>query len=286
MENTDVTVELVTAIDDPRLVDYRNVPDPVLLRERGVFIAEGRHVVRLLLASRARIRSLLVSPPALDALAADLDGRPGLTVFVAPHALMEGIVGFDVHRGCLAAGDRPSALSVADVLTKAETSPFVAVIDGVANADNVGAIFRNARAFGAGGVLLSPGCCDPLYRKAIRVSIGATLVVPWAGIEDWPRGLQAVRERGYQLATLTVRGDAVELEDYARTLPRRVAWVLGHEGHGVSPDAEALADVAVRIGMEPGADSINVAAAAGMAMYFSRRRVAGFRPDSRHAGVD
>lgn len=282
-----MTVEHVTAIDDPRLSDYRNVPDPVLLRERGVFIAEGRHVVRLLLAARARaLRSVLVSPAAFEALGPELGTWPGLTVFVAPHTLMEGIVGFDVHRGCLAAGGRPSALSVVDVLTAAESSAFIAVIDGVANADNIGAIFRNARAFGAGGVLLSPGCCDPLYRKAIRVSIGATVVVPFASVEDWPRGLHAVRERGYQLATLTVRGDTVELEEYARTLPRRVAWVLGHEGHGVSPGAEALADVAVRIGLEPGADSINVAAAAGIAMYFTRRRSAGFRPVSRHAGVD
>lgn len=277
----------VTDIDDPRLADYRNVPDPALLRERGVFIAEGRHVVRTLLTSgRYPIRSLLVSPSAYEALGDVLDAHHGLAVFVAPPAVMEGVVGFDMHRGCLAAGDRSVCSSVDDVIAEASSSPFVVIVDGVANADNMGAIFRNARAFGAGGILLSPGCCDPLYRKAIRVSIGASLLVPYAEVAEWPEGLRRVSAAGYRIAALTVQGEAVELEEYTRTLPPKLAWLLGHEGHGVSPGAAAMADAAVRIAMEPASDSINVAAAAGIAMYFSRRRLAGFPASPRRTGVD
>jgi len=277
----------VTEIDDPRLADYRNVPDPVLLRERGVFIAEGRHVVRTLLTSgRYPVRSLLVSPSAYESLADVVDARPGLAVFIAPPALMEGVVGFDVHRGCLAAGVRSASSSVDDVIAAASSSPFIVIVDGVANADNMGAIFRNARAFGAGGVLLSPACCDPLYRKAIRVSIGASLLVPYAEVAEWPEGLRRVSATGYRIAALTVRGEAVELEEYTRTLPPKLAWLLGHEGHGVSLEAAAMADTAVRIAMEPGSDSVNVAAAAGIAMYFSRRGRAGFPAAPRRPGVD
>jgi tRNA G18 (ribose-2'-O)-methylase SpoU len=199
---------------------------------------------------------------------------------------MEAIVGFDVHRGCLAAGDRTQPSSIDDVLTAAASSSFIVVVDGVSNADNMGAIFRNARAFGAGGVLLSPACCDPLYRKAIRVSIGATLLVPYAVLGAWPEGLRVIQRHGYQVAALTVRDDAVELDRFADVMPPRLAWLLGHEGHGVSQGAAAIADVAVRIPMVPGADSINVAAAAGIAMYFSRCRPAGFPASVSRAGVD
>lgn len=280
-------VQHVAAIDDPRLADYRSVPDPVLLRERGVFIAEGRHVVRTLLTtSRLPVRSVLVSPAALESLEAEIAARPGLTVYVAPPTAMEAIVGFDVHRGCLAAGDRTQPSSIDDVLTAAASSSFIVVVDGVSNADNMGAIFRNARAFGAGGVLLSPACCDPLYRKAIRVSIGATLLVPYAVLGAWPEGLRVIQRHGYQVAALTVRDDAVELDRFADVMPPRLAWLLGHEGHGVSQGAAAIADVAVRIPMVPGADSINVAAAAGIAMYFSRCRPAGFPASVSRAGVD
>jgi tRNA G18 (ribose-2'-O)-methylase SpoU len=282
-----MSVERVTEIDDPRLADYRNVPDPVLLRERGIFIAEGRHVVRTLLTSgRHPIRSLLVSPPAYEALADVLDARPGLTVFVAPPVLMEGVVGFDVHRGCLAAGGRAAPPSVDEVIAAASPSACLLIADGVANADNMGALFRNARAFGAGGVLLSPACCDPLYRKSIRVSIGASLLVPYADVTEWPGGLSRVSAAGYRIVALTVRGQAAELEEFARALPPKLAWLLGHEGHGVSPEAAAMADATVRIAMEPGADSINVAVAAGIAMYASRRRQSGFPASPRRTGVD
>lgn len=282
-----MSIDHVTDIDDPKLADYRHVPDPVLLRERGLFIAEGRHVVRTLLTSgRHAVRSVLVSPATHEALGDVLDANPGVTVFVAPPAVMARVVGYDVHRGCLAAGLRVPLSSVDEVIAAAASSPFMIIADGVANADNVGAIFRNARALGAGGILLSPACCDPLYRKAIRVSIGASLLVPYAEVAEWPGGLRRVSAAGYRIAALTVQPEAVELGEFVRTLPSKLAWLVGHEGHGVSPGAAAMADHAVRIAMEPGADSINVAAAAGIAMYASRRRPAGFPASSYRTGVD
>lgn len=267
--------------DDPRISDYRNVPDPVLLRERGLFVAEGRLIVRLLLTeTRHRVRSLLVSPPALEALAQVPGLVPGTercqapVIYVAPVDVLAGVVGFNMHRGCLALGERPPSLDVGAVLAAAGAARLIVVAERVANADNIGGIFRNARAFGAGCVLLSPGCCDPLYRKAVRVSIGASLRVPFAEVADWPAGVVAVRERGYTLVALTPQPDAPELADVAAALrTSRVALLLGHEGAGLTTEALAGADCRARIAMSAGADSVNVATASGIAMYTLTRAI-------------
>jgi tRNA G18 (ribose-2'-O)-methylase SpoU len=258
----------ITDAEDPRIADYRGVPDPVLLRDRGLFVAEGRLVVRTLLAhSRYGLESVLVSPAALESFG---DMRPQLdatTVFVAGFDVLEAIVGFNIHRGCLALGRRGTPLGVHEALAHGCDRSHIVILERVANADNVGAIFRNARAFGAGCVLLSPSCCDPLYRKAIRVSIGANLQLPFAYVDAWPSGLVAVRESGYTIVALTPRADAHELMDLAPALPARVALLLGHEGDGLSEEAIASADLLARIRMADGADSVNVAAAAGIALY-------------------
>ena len=253
---------------DPGLVDYLDVPDPVLLRERGIFVAESCLVVRELLAQPGlRTRSLLVTAAALESLRDLLDGRPDdLPIYVGAHQLLKRVVGFNVHRGCLAVGERPTRASDAD-LPRLPSARFVVVLEDVGNPDNVGSIFRNAAAFRAECVLLSPNCCDPLYRKAIRTSLGATLRVPFGDIDDWPDGLSRLRDMGFTTAALTPETDAEDLEHFVADVPPRVALLLGTEGGGLSPGAAVRADRRVRIPIAPGIDSLNVATASGIALY-------------------
>ena len=253
----------VASLDDPRLEDYRNVPDPELLRRRGVFVAEGRHVVRRLLTeSRYTARSLLLTPAAADGLA-DLSSRlDGVPVFVVSQAAMNAITGFNIHRGCLAIGERPP---LPPWQSLARDARRLVVLERVSNADNVGGIFRNAAAFGVDAVLLGPSCTDPLYRKAIRTSMGAALRLPFAAMEDWPLDLHRLKAQGFRLMALTPSADARALDDIDASTA--TALLVGHEGTGLSDDALAAADVRVRIPMAPGVDSLNVATAAAIALY-------------------
>ncbi len=254
---------------DPRLRDFRHAPDPVLIHQRGLFVAESRFVVReLLVHPRLVTRSLLATPAALASLGDLLDDRTldTLPVYVAPPPLLKEVTGFRVHRGCLAIGERPPAATDADLPALA-SARLVVVLEQVGNPDNVGSIFRNAAAFGARCVLLGPGCCDPLYRKAIRTSIGATLRIPYGGMPDWPGGLDRLRAHGYTTVALTPDRDAEDLQALAAAPPPRVALLFGAEGAGLSDEAAARVDRRVRIPMAPGADSLNVATAAGIALY-------------------
>ena len=258
-----VPVFEVTGTDDPRLADYRNIPDPDLLRSHGLFIAEGRHVVRRLLTStRFRTRSLLLTPPARLGLAGVLASAPSLPVFVVSQEAMNTVTGFNIHRGCLAAGERPAPSRWQDVAAGAVR---LVVVERVANADNVGGIFRNAAAFGAGAVLLGPACADPLYRKAIRTSMGATLQTPFAAMEDWPADLFRLKAQGFGLWALTPSAGARPL--WHVDPPARVALLVGHEGEGLSDAALAAADVRARIPMAERVDSLNVATAVAIALY-------------------
>jgi tRNA G18 (ribose-2'-O)-methylase SpoU len=267
-----VPTEHIQDFSDPRLADYRDVPDPVRLRDHGVFIAEGRLVVRALLEGRRfTVRSLLVSPAAMASLEDLTAQSPNLPVFVADNDLLARVVGFEIHRGCLAVAERPAPQGVRDALAASIGSSLVVVAERVANADNIGGIFRNARAFGAGCVFLCPDCCDPLYRKAIRVSMGASVRLPFATVPNWPRGLAAIKAAGFEVVALTPHLDAEEILSFAASRRGRTALLLGHEGHGLTDAALALADRHVRIDMQPGVDSLNVAAAAGIAMYLCTR---------------
>lgn len=184
----------VTDPDDPRLADYRNVPDPVLLEQRQLFVAEGRLVVRrLLAANRLAVRSLMVTPTALETVRDLLETGPEVPVFVVPQSVMNGVTGFNMHRGCLALGERGAPLASSDVTAG---SGHIVVMERVANADNVGAIFRNAASFGAAGVLVGPGCTDPLYRKAVRTSVGAAVTLPFAPATPWPDVLRQLQSDG------------------------------------------------------------------------------------------
>lgn len=269
-----MAVERINRADDPRVVPYRDVRDGDLLRDRGLFIAEGRLVVRRVIDDgRYRVQSVLVNDAALTDLSSTFDAAArDVPIFVCATEDFLGIAGYDVHRGCLALVERPPATPVDDVLASAAT---IVVLEGVSNADNVGGVFRNAAAFGARGVLLSPTCCDPLYRKAIRTSMGAALRVPFAraGNEDWPAVLTRVRSAGLMIAALTPREPSETLEAFAaRPRASKLALIVGTEGAGLTPAVEAAADYRVRIPIGPDVDSLNLAVTVGIALYALRRR--------------
>ena len=253
------------------MADYHGVPDPDLIRRGGLFVAEGRLVVRTLLAeSRFRVRSVLVSPAARAGLADLLDPRSDdLPIYEAPPNVLSGIVGFDIHRGALALGERPAASPAGTLIESLPRRATIVVLEGIGNADNVGAIFRNVRALGASAVLIGPSCCDPLYRKAIRVSIGASLVVPFAEVTDWPGGLDALAQTGFAVVALTPAADGEPIDRFAERMRAqpRIALLLGAEGPGLSAAAQAHAHARVRIPMADGADSLNVATAGAIALH-------------------
>jgi tRNA G18 (ribose-2'-O)-methylase SpoU len=264
-------LERVESLDDARLADYRHVPDPELLRRGEVFVAEGRLVVRALLASSPhRTRSVLLTANAFEALADVLEPRlADLPVFLVEQGAIEALTGFNIHRGCLAVGERPRRLTVGELLARLPGARRLVVLERIANADNMGGIFRNAAAFGADAVVLGPGCCDPLYRKAIRVSMGAALRVPFCDAGDWGADLERLRAAGFTVAALVTDGGAGDIALHASSFPPggRLALLAGSEGAGLTPEALARADLALRIPMAPGVDSLNVATATGIALH-------------------
>lgn len=263
----------IIAIDDPldaRLEDYRIVSDADLLRTRGRFIAEGRLVVRRLLESaRFTTRSVLLTAPALTVLADLLPTRhPDLPVYLISQAAMNATVGFNIHRGCLAAGERPPRCGL-DTLLDATTPEHLVVLEQISNADNMGGIFRCAAALGGDAIVLGPHCCDPLYRKAIRTSIGATLAVPFAHASGWPDAITALARRGFRVVACTPDASAPAIDDVAAALAHAgpLALLLGAEGEGLSPGVLRTASHRVRIPMRSGVDSLNVTVAAGIVMH-------------------
>ena len=257
---------------DPRLSDFRNVPDPELLRERGIFVAEGRLVVRRLLTeSPYAVRSVMVTEPAHAALADVLDGRPDLPVYVVPPSAMKQVSGFNIHRGCLAIGERPQPMAWQQAVAGAQT---VVLLERVANADNVGGIFRNAAAFGADAVLLDEASADPLYRKAIRTSMAAALVVRFARVAGIPSVLQELRAAGFATVALTPAASASTIRSTVDALGARpVVVALGHEGEGLTPAALEACEFQARIPISSSVDSLNVAAAAAISLYECSRRI-------------
>lgn len=260
----------VESLDDPRLADYRNVRDPELLKRSGLFMCEGRLGVRRLLAGgRFRPRSVFVTRTALDALADAWPKLPGETpVYVGSQALLNEVVGYNLHRGCLAAVERGAGLDPEAVLAACGAVRPLLLLEEVTDPDNVGSIFRSAEAFGVGGVWLTPGCADPLYRKATRVSMGGTLALPFAKVAAAPPACARLREAGRAVVALTPDLRAEPIAQVSRRLAgRSVALTLGGEDAGLSPAALAAADASCRIPMAPGVDSINVGIAAGIALH-------------------
>lgn len=255
-----MVVQVETA-DDPRIGPYARVGDPAWLQAAGLFVAEGRLLVERLLASeRFPVHSILLTPAALRGLGGRL-GTPA-PVYVAEPAVLEQITGIDFHRGCLALAQRQPAPPPAGL----ERGRRLLAIEGVANPDNVGGLFRVAAAFGVDGVLLDPAAGDPLYRKAVRTSMGAVLTLPFVRVEPWPAALGAYRAAGFRVLALTPGGDARPLLDIAREPSARTVVLVGAEGAGLSDAALQSADVLVRIPIQAAVDSLNVVVAAGIAL--------------------
>jgi tRNA G18 (ribose-2'-O)-methylase SpoU len=265
-------LERITGPDDERVADYRIVADGERLRHRGLFVAEGRLVVRRLIEDRRwPIRSLLLSDAAHASLRGVLDRlTSGTPVYLARTEDFRGITGYHIHRGCLALGERAVLCERSGV---AAASRIIIALEGIGNPDNMGGIFRNASALGADRVLLDRTCCDPLYRKAIRTSMGATLRVPFVRPEAWTDALAQLRADGFTIVALTPRKPAIDLITFAaQTKSERLALLAGSEGAGLSNATEQAADVRVRIDVRPEADSLNVAVAVGIALHVLQSR--------------
>lgn len=248
----------------PELDAYRFVGDPAALEQAGLFVAEGRLVVeRLLESGRFRIHSVVVTPPAATALGSVFERRPDVPVHVCDRETLQAITGYDFHRGCLALARRPA---VDLTLENVANATRLLALEGIGNPDNVGGLFRTAFALGVEAVLLGPGTADPLYRKAIRTSMAATLRLLFAPVPDWPAGLRPLRERGFRVLALTPHPEAMPLASITVAPADRLIVVAGSEGAGLSEGSLRYADLMVRIPVDPRADSLNVVVATGIVL--------------------
>ncbi len=260
---------VVPAADETLLEDYRALNDPgrrrVVERRGGFFVVEGALALEALLGSAFPIRSVLAAARKAEQVRFLVGGRA--PVVVRSDEEVEAITGFPFHRGVLAAADRRPLPRVADVLEGAER---VVVAEGLTDHENVGALFRNAAAFGMDAVLLDPATADPLYRRSVRVSLGHVLRVPWTRVPTWPDGLAELRRHGLELLALTPASRAEPIDAVARDVGARrpkLALLVGAEGPGLSEAVLAASDRQVRIPIATGVDSLNVATAAAIAFH-------------------
>ena len=256
----------IDSLDDPRLTDYSHQTDVALKKaqgtEHGLYIAESALVLERALRAGHQPRSVLALGTALeDARALVGDHVP---IFHGPPELLEQLTGYLLHRGLIASMHRPALPSIETLLTDARR---IVILENVADPTNVGAIFRSVAGIGADAVLVTPRCSDPFYRRAIRVSMGTVLQVPWTRLGDWPSARAALTASGFHVAALALAPGAVDLRQFAVGAPQRVALVLGEEGYGLTGEALDAADSVVQIPMAHGIDSLNVAATAAVAMY-------------------
>jgi tRNA G18 (ribose-2'-O)-methylase SpoU len=259
-------------VDDPRFADrdlYRVIDDHRELRARGLFVAEGRLVVERVIEQQLAVRSMLLNEAAfrsIEPVCARLGDE--VTAYICDSHAFERLTGYDIHRGCLALAGRPAPRDLDTLISGARS---LVLIEEVGNADNVGGIFRNAAAFGVDAVVLSRGCADPLYRKAIRTSMAWALHVPFVladASEAWPDTLARIRAAGFQTIALTPSASAIALDVFARNLRAdRLALLVGAEGTGLSAESLDAVDVCVQIPIRTDVDSLNVSVAAGIALH-------------------
>ncbi|CAA9378459.1 MAG: RRNA methylase family protein [uncultured Nocardioides sp.] len=265
--------ELVEISDptDPRLADYRDLRDVELRKlletEHGLFLAEGEKVVRRGVEAGFSPRSFLMAPRWLEGLA-DVLATTDAPCFVLAEPMIEEVTGFHVHRGALASLERRALPPVEAVLDGARS---VLVLEDLVDHTNVGAVFRSGAALGFDAVLLSPRCADPLYRRSIKVGMGAVFTTPWTRLPDWYDALPALTRAGFTTVALTLAPDSIPIESAVADVDR-LALVLGGEGHGLSRRWEQAADLRATIAMRAGIDSLNVAAATAVACYIAARR--------------
>ena len=255
------------------LTDYVGLTDVALRRriepEGGLYMAESEKVIRRALAAGHRPRSYLMAERWLTDLAELVAAaeRDGVPVFVGEDDVMEELTGFHLHRGAIASMHRPELPPVEAVVHEARR---MLVLEDIVDHTNVGAAFRSGAALGIDAILVTPRCADPFYRRAIRVSMGTVFQVPWTRIEPWPGAMDGLRTAGFTVAALALSDDGVTLDDLAAAPPERLALLLGTEGDGLRPRTITEADFTVRIPMAGGVDSLNVAAAAAVAIWALR----------------
>ncbi|WP_445156197.1 TrmH family RNA methyltransferase [Arthrobacter sp. Hor0625] len=263
----------LNSADDPRVADYTQLTDVHLrkLREpaEGMYIAESSRVLRRALAAGHRPRSFFLAEKWREDLADVFEAYPDMPAYIGSAELLEQITGFHLHRGAMAAMHRPAPVPLPELLAGARR---IAVLEDIVDHTNVGAIFRSAAALGLDAVLISPRCGDPLYRRSVRVSMGTVFQVPWARLDEWPGNLAVLKDHGFLVAAMELTPDAVDVDDLAARNPERLALVLGTEGAGMSEATLAAVDLAVKIPMRPGVDSLNVAAASAVAFWELRHR--------------
>ncbi len=268
---------------DPRLADYVSLRDTQLRKhleaEHGLFIAEGEKVVRRAVSAGYPVRSFLMAERWLDGLAAELAATDA-PCYVVSERLAEQVTGFHVHRGALASLARLPLPAPSDILAGARR---IVLLEDIVDHSNVGAVFRSAAALGMDAVLLSPRCADPLYRRSVKVAMGAVFALPWTRLEEWYDALPQLSQAGFATLALTPATDAMPLPEAAATYAdQRVCVVLGSEGHGLTSRWLTAADVRVSIPMAAGVDSLNVAAASAVVFYAlqqRRHRLADWSPE-------
>ena len=268
-----MTFHYLESAADPRVADYTQLTDVHLrkLREpaEGMYIAESSRVLRRALAAGHRPRSFFLAEKWLPDLEDIFEQYPDVPAYIGSAGLLEEITGFHLHRGAMAAMHRPAPVPLPELLAGARR---VAVLEDIVDHTNVGAIFRSAAALDVDAVLVSPRCGDPLYRRSVRVSMGTVFQVPWARLDSWPHDLTLLKEQGFTVAAMELTDDAVDLDELAASNPQRLALVLGTEGAGMSDETLAAVDLAVKIPMRAGVDSLNVAAASAVAFWELRPR--------------
>lgn len=256
----------ISDLSDPRLADYSHLTDVALKKargtEHGLYLAESALVLERALRAGHQPRSVLALGGTVDeALALVGDDVP---VFSGPGELLAELTGYILHRGLIASMNRPPLPEPDELLA---TARRIVILENVADPTNVGAIFRSAGAIGADAILVTPRCSDPFYRRAIRVSMGTVLQVPWTRVGDWASTRELLTAHGFHVAALALTPDAVSLRDFDGSSHERLALVLGAEGPGLTDEALASSDTVVRIPMKHGIDSLNVAAASAVAMW-------------------
>lgn len=262
-------IESITDPLDDRLAGYRDLTD-VALRvkfepESGVFIAESASVIERAVAAGHRPYSVLMEDKWLDRMSPVLAGFDELPVYVGDRQTLEAITGFHVHRGALALMHRPTQPSVEQVIDGASR---ILILEDIVDHTNVGAIVRCAAGLGFDGFLVSPRCADPLYRRSVRVSMGTVFDLPWARIVEWPAGIDELKKAGFTVVAITPAESSLPLDEFET--PDKVALIVGTEGDGLTTAAVEQSDVAVRIPMQHGVDSLNVAAAAAVVCWHMR----------------
>nr|WP_253281654.1 RNA methyltransferase [Arcanobacterium phocae] len=281
-----VIIEL-DSLEDPRLTDYTSLTDVALRKsleaERGLYMAEGDKVIRRAVAAGHTPRSFIMTARWLSAMQPIIEQATGsvdggtVPVYLASEELLEQLTGFHVHRGALAAMNRPELLPIETFIGKHSSARRIVILENLVNHTNVGAVFRSMAALGFDAVLLTDSASDPLYRRSVRVSMGTVFQVPWTRITHWPRSMQTLKDNGWITASLALRKDALKLDEFAR-LPEvsapdsKVALILGTEGDGLNAATIAHADHAVIIPMAGEVDSLNVAAAGAVAAWELRIR--------------